>query len=64
MEGKSVQIPDVLVDPEYALRELARAGNYRTILGVPLLREGTIIGVLTPAARNRTSVYGQADRTG
>ena len=46
MEGKSVQIPDVLVDPEYALRELARVGNFRTILGVPLLREGTIIGVL------------------
>jgi GAF domain-containing protein len=46
MEGKSVQIPDVLNDPEYAFREFARLANYRTILGVPLLREGVPIGML------------------
>ena len=45
-EGKSVQIPDVLRDPEYAYPELVRAGNFRTILGVPLLRHGGPIGVL------------------
>ena len=49
LEGKSVQIPDVLADPEYTLRETARLGDFRTILGVPLLREGTSIGVLRPA---------------
>ena len=46
LESKSVQIPDVLADPEYALRETARLGGFRTILGVPLLREGIPIGVL------------------
>ena len=46
LEGKSVQIPDVLSDPEYAFPELVRAGNFRTILGVPLLREGIPIRVL------------------
>jgi hypothetical protein len=46
MEGKSVQIPDVHNDPEYAFREFARLGGYRTILGVPLLREGVPIGLL------------------
>jgi two-component system NtrC family sensor kinase len=46
LESKSVQIPDVLADPEYAFHELARMGNYRTILGVPLLREGLPIGAL------------------
>jgi signal transduction histidine kinase/CheY-like chemotaxis protein len=46
LEGKSVQIPDVLADPEYAFHELARMGNYRTILGVPLLREGFPIGLI------------------
>ena len=46
VEGKSVQIPDVLADPEYTLREIARLGDFRTILGVPLLREGGAIGVL------------------
>ena len=45
LEGKSVQIPDVLVDPEYTFREIARIGDYRTIVGVPLLREGVPIGV-------------------
>jgi two-component system, NtrC family, sensor kinase len=45
LEGKSVQIPDVHADPEYTFREIARLGGYRTILGVPLLREGLPIGV-------------------
>ena len=46
LEGKSVQIADVLADPEYALLEIAKLGDFRTILGVPLLREGIPIGVL------------------
>ena len=46
LERKSVQIPDVLADPKYALRETARLGGFRTILGVPLLRERLPIGVL------------------
>jgi signal transduction histidine kinase len=47
LERKSVQIPDVLADPEYRFQELARIGNYRTILGVPLLREGLPIGLIS-----------------
>src|SRR5262249_5043830 len=46
LEGKSVHIPDVLADPEYALGETARLAGYRTSLGVPLLREGSPIGLL------------------
>jgi len=46
MEGKSVHIPDVLADPEYTLHESARLAGYRTSLGVPLLREGSPIGLL------------------
>jgi GAF domain-containing protein/DNA-binding response OmpR family regulator len=46
LERKSVQIPDVLADPEYAFPDFARIGGYRTILGVPLLREGLPIGLL------------------
>jgi GAF domain-containing protein len=45
MGGKFVQIPDVLTDPEYAFREFARLGGIRTMLGVPLLREGVPIGL-------------------
>ena len=59
LEGKSVQIPDVLSDPEYAYREGARLGDYRTILGVPLLRGGSPIGVLV---LNRATVRPFTDK--
>jgi transcriptional regulator with GAF, ATPase, and Fis domain len=41
-----VQIADVFDDSEYAYRELARSGGFRTILGVPLVREGAPIGLI------------------
>jgi GAF domain-containing protein len=46
LEGKPVQIADVLADPDYRLREVQRLGQFRTHLGLPLLREGNPIGVL------------------
>jgi GAF domain-containing protein len=46
MEGAAVQVGDVLADPEYVYAEQQRAGGFRTVLGVPLLREGQPIGVL------------------
>ena len=51
LEDKAVQIPDVLADPEYILAEPQRLGGYRTHLGVPLLREGTPIGVILVSRR-------------
>jgi signal transduction histidine kinase len=47
LEGKTVQIADVLADPDYTLTEAQKLGGYRTMLGVPMLREGLPIGVLT-----------------
>jgi GAF domain-containing protein len=44
-ERKVVQIPDVQADPEWTLTEAQRLGNFRTVLGVPMLREGMPIGV-------------------
>ena len=46
LEGQIVHIPDVLADPDYAFGEAQKLGDYRTILGVPMLREGVPIGVL------------------
>jgi two-component system NtrC family sensor kinase len=45
LEKKTVQIHDIQADPEYDLSEVVRIGDYRTVLGVPLLREGIPIGV-------------------
>jgi GAF domain-containing protein len=46
LERAPVQISDVLADPEFTWFEAQKLGNYRTLLGVPLLREGILIGVL------------------
>jgi GAF domain-containing protein len=46
-EGKTVHIPDVLADMEYTGGGYQTRGEYRSSLGVPLLREGEIIGVFT-----------------
>jgi signal transduction histidine kinase len=46
LEGRTVHIPDVLADPEYDYGEGQKIGGYRTLLGVPLMREGAAVGAL------------------
>jgi GAF domain-containing protein len=46
LEGRVIHITDVKTDPEYTLVEAQRLGDYRTILCVPMLREGVPIGLL------------------
>jgi signal transduction histidine kinase len=46
MTGETVQIADVMADPDYQISDRIRIGNVRTLLGVPLLREGATTGVL------------------
>jgi two-component system, NtrC family, sensor kinase len=45
LEGKTFHVADVLADPEYGASQYQKLGGYRTILCVPLLREGVPIGV-------------------
>ena len=47
LEGVIVHIPDVTADPEYTFVEAQRIGEYRTMLCVPMMREGVAIGVFT-----------------
>jgi PAS domain S-box-containing protein len=46
LECKTIHIPDVLADPDYAMTDTQRVGGYRAIVGVPLLRDGNPIGVI------------------
>ena len=46
LEAKAVDVSDVLADPEYALGDVQKIGGYRAALGVPLLREGNVVGVI------------------
>jgi signal transduction histidine kinase len=41
-----VEIPDVLKDIEYAISDASLAAGFRSVLGIPLLREGNPIGAI------------------
>jgi two-component system, NtrC family, sensor kinase len=47
LEKHAVHIPDVKADPEYTSAEMQKLGDYRTVLAVPMLREGVATGVLS-----------------
>ena len=46
LEGMTVHLPDCLADPEYTFLDYQAVGKYRSMLGVPLLREGAPVGVI------------------
>jgi two-component system, NtrC family, sensor kinase len=59
LEGRPVQIADVLADAEYTQGEAQKVAHFRTILGAPLLREGVPIGAI---ALQRTDVRPFTDK--
>jgi signal transduction histidine kinase len=52
LERAPIHIVDVVTDPEYRMVEIQKSGGYHSLFGVPLLREGTLIGVLVLARRS------------
>jgi GAF domain-containing protein len=46
LERKTVHMHDIQADPDYKLSGLVALGGYRTMLGVPMLRQEHPIGVL------------------
>jgi signal transduction histidine kinase len=61
VEGRTVHIPDLLADPEYRRTDAAHVANVigvRAGLGVPLIREGNVVGVLT-VVRNEPRAFTQ-----
>ena len=57
--GRAVQIADAMTEPGYGPKDAARIGNVRSILGIPLLRDGVPVGVI---AMTRTVVKPFNDR--
>ena len=47
VERQAVSLPDVLADPEYEWSEAQRLGGFRSMVGVPMLSEGEVIGVIS-----------------
>lgn len=45
--GRTVHVPDVLAEPDYQYGDLQRLQDYRTVLAVPMLRDGVLLGVIT-----------------
>jgi class 3 adenylate cyclase len=60
LEKQIVHIVDVLEDPEYELVDLQKTAGYRTVLGVPMLREGVPIGAIA-VARNEVRPFDDAE---
>jgi class 3 adenylate cyclase len=46
LEKRTIQIDDVLADPEYRMRDMQEVVGFRTLLGVPLMRDLQVRGVL------------------
>jgi two-component system NtrC family sensor kinase len=49
LTGELVHLPDVLADPEYTFVESPRIGQFRSALGVPMIRQGEVEGVFALA---------------
>src|SRR5690348_1388688 len=47
LDRRATQIPDVLTDPDYGRSDAQRAAGYRTIMGVPMLLDDEVVGVLS-----------------
>jgi signal transduction protein with GAF and PtsI domain len=54
-KGEPVHILDALSDPQYAPKDDIQKANVRTILGVPLTREGKVAGVIALARETVSS---------
>ena len=65
LEGKTIHVPDVQADPEFVLLDAQKVGGFRTVLGVPMMREGIPVGIMfLREGDGRSPFTEQADRSG
>jgi two-component system, NtrC family, sensor kinase len=55
LEGTAIHIPDAVADPEYTFTEGQRLADLRTVLAVPMLRDGAPIGVIVMTRKQARS---------
>ena len=60
-ERRTIHVQDVTEVSGYELTELMKQQGYRTVLAVPLLREGVLRGVINHPEDQRRAVHGQAN---
>jgi GAF domain-containing protein/nitrogen-specific signal transduction histidine kinase len=58
VEGRAVQVVDLAADPEFAVSETVTVGKVQTAIGVPLLRGGEVVGVLS-LGRHRVEPFSE-----
>jgi two-component system NtrC family sensor kinase len=51
VEKRAVHIADVTTDPDYTFAEAREKGGFKTVLAVPMLRDGEAIGVIALSRR-------------
>ena len=57
-----IEIEDVDQDPDYTRAQARQLGHFRTLLGVPLLRQGKPIGVMSLGRRAAAPILSEANR--
>ena len=58
-----IQVEDVLADPNYTFLEGQKRAGFRTVLGVPLIREGVPLGAMILMRKTVKRFHGKANRT-
>ncbi|MDF1602599.1 GAF domain-containing hybrid sensor histidine kinase/response regulator [Nocardioides sp. YIM 152315] len=46
LERRTLQIPDVLADPDYGRHDLQRAAGFRTVVAAPMIVDDRVVGAL------------------
>ena len=62
LERRVIHVPDITADTEYDWPEVHQVADFRTIVGVPLMRDGEPVGVITLTRSVGRAVQRQTDR--